>query len=56
MLHPPRVALGEDGLEVVFEEGAGVLEVLLALALAVARPSNGSTSMKKAPPPRIHLL
>ncbi len=28
---PPRAALGEDGLEVAFEEGAGVLEVLFGV-------------------------
>ena len=31
LLHPPRAALGEDGLEVAFEEGAGVLEVLFGV-------------------------
>ena len=30
-LHPPLPALGEDGLEVAFEEGAGVLEVLFGV-------------------------
>ena len=30
-LHPPLAALGEDGLEVAFEEGAGVLEVLFGV-------------------------
>ena len=29
--HPPLAALGEDGLEVAFEEGAGVLEVLFGV-------------------------
>ena len=28
---PPLAALGEDGLEVAFEEGAGVLEVLFGV-------------------------
>ena len=28
---PPIAALGEDGLEVAFEEGAGVLEVLFGV-------------------------
>ena len=27
-IHPPLAALGEDGLEVAFKEGAGILEVL----------------------------
>ena len=31
LLHPPLAALGEDGLEVAFEEGAGVLEVLFGV-------------------------
>ena len=31
VLHPPLAALGEDGLEVAFEEGAGVLEVLFGV-------------------------
>lgn len=31
LLNPPRAALGEDGLEVAFEEGAGVLEVLFGV-------------------------
>ena len=31
LLHPPLSALGEDGLEVAFEEGAGVLEVLFGV-------------------------
>ena len=30
-LHPPLAALGEDGLEVAFKEGAGVLEVLFGV-------------------------
>jgi hypothetical protein len=30
-LYPPLTALGEDGLEVAFEEGAGVLEVLFGV-------------------------
>ena len=30
-LHPALAALGEDGLEVAFEEGAGVLEVLFGV-------------------------
>ncbi len=30
-IHPPLAALGEDGLEVAFEEGAGVLEVLFGV-------------------------
>ena len=29
--HPPLAALGEDGLQVAFEEGAGVLEVLFGV-------------------------
>src|SRR2546430_8189084 len=29
--HPPIPALGEDGLELAFEEGAGVLEVLFGV-------------------------
>ena len=29
--HPPRTALGEDGLELAFEKGAGVLEVLFSV-------------------------
>jgi hypothetical protein len=28
LLHPSLAALGEDGLEVAFKEGTGVLEVL----------------------------
>ena len=31
VLHPSLAALGEDGLEVAFEEGAGVLEVLFGV-------------------------
>ena len=31
LLHPPFTALGEDGLEVAFEQGAGVLEVLFGV-------------------------
>ena len=31
LLHPPLASLGEDGLEVAFEEGAGVLEVLFGV-------------------------
>ena len=31
LLYPPLAALGEDGLEVAFEEGAGVLEVLFGV-------------------------
>src|ERR1019366_2339834 len=31
LLHPPWAALGEDGLEVTLEEGAGVLEVLFGV-------------------------
>ena len=31
LLHPLLAALGEDGLEVAFEEGAGVLEVLFGV-------------------------
>jgi len=31
LLHPPRPALGENGFEVAFEEGAGVLEVLFGV-------------------------
>ena len=31
LLHPPLAALGEDGLEVAFKEGAGVLEVLFGV-------------------------
>ena len=31
LLHPPLAALGEDGLEVAFEQGAGVLEVLFGV-------------------------
>ena len=30
---PTLAALGEDGLEVAFEEGAGVLEVLFGVGL-----------------------
>ena len=33
LLHPPLTALGEDGFEVAFEEGAGVLEVLFGVGL-----------------------
>jgi hypothetical protein len=32
-LNPPGSATGEDGLEVAFEEGAGVLEVPFGVAL-----------------------
>ena len=30
-LHPPLAALGKDGLEVAFKQGAGVLEVLFGV-------------------------
>ena len=32
-LYPPLAALGKDGLEVTFEEGAGVLEILFGVGL-----------------------
>ena len=32
---PTRAALGEDGLEVAFEEGAGVLEVLFGVGFGL---------------------
>ncbi len=31
LLYPPLTTLGEDGLEVAFEEGAGVLEVFFGV-------------------------
>ena len=31
LLHPPLAALGEDGLQVAFKQGAGVLEVLFGV-------------------------
>src|ERR1039457_6199754 len=31
LLHPPRAALGEDGIQVAFKQGAGVLEVLFGV-------------------------
>ena len=31
LLHPTLAALGEDGLQVAFEESAGVLEVLFGV-------------------------
>ena len=31
LFHPPLAALSEDGLQVAFEQGAGVLEVLFGV-------------------------
>ena len=38
LLHPSFSALGEDGLEVAFEEGTGVLEVLFSVGLSGGDP------------------
>ena len=38
VFHPPRAALGEDGLEVAFEKGAGVLEVLFGVGFGGGDP------------------
>ncbi len=37
-LLPPLPTLGEDGLEVAFEEGAGVLEVLFGVGNSYRKP------------------